>query len=769
MSQSKSAQAKTETLVAAVQGMTCVSCSNLIERKLGKISGVQSSLVEYVSKKAEVTFDPSVVSSTELTSAVEALGYSWELSGGKTSATSSTASTQPTLAQEFWILLPMIVVSIAMMIWEFGSDMQWLPKMAGWLDTFLHHVLPLFAFYALFVVGKRYLHAVVRFFKTGDATMDTLVGIGTGTAFTYSFILAAFKDVLAPFMTISGLYYDVTIVVIGFITLGKYLEQRAQLQTNTAIAALLDLQPQTAVLLDKDKQGKQTIVAVESLQVGDMVLVKPGAAVPIDGEVISGTSSVTESMITGEPLPVFKTTGAQVIGGTLNTTGSLVVRVTQVGKHTILARIAELVAQAQASRAPIEQLVHKVSAIFVPVVLVFAVATLLGWLTIGTFFFGAQQAVALGVISFVGILVIACPCAMGLATPMALVVGIGKMAQSGILVKDARAVEQLAKVTHIVLDKTGTLTTGKPVVSSIQLASAVAAEDKTEQENNMLQLAASLEAHSEHPIAQAFIAATTAKKVALQSVSHFTAYPGKGVEGTISGKQYLLGTVPFLQSKKVSLDKDWLAQVERNDGSTTVFLAQGQKILAAFSVADTVRKDALETILSMQESGIQPVLVSGDSTAAVQHVAATLGISEAIASTLPEEKATYIKKIQQEGGVVAMIGDGINDSIALAQADVGIAMGTGTDVAIATADMTLLSGKLLQLPKAVLLAKYTMRTVKQNLFWAFAYNVVGIPIAAGFLYPFTGILLNPAIAGGAMAFSSVSVVLNALQLRKVRV
>ncbi|MDA1079815.1 MAG: heavy metal translocating P-type ATPase [bacterium] len=752
----------------AVTGMHCASCANIITRKLQKIPGVASAEVNYGAEKAYVSFDEGAVSIADMNAQVQQLGYALEDTSIHTGHDMSAGFSSDELQQKkkveelnklrehVLIVLPFVAVSIFVMAWEVGAEqLAFVPMMPVAVADFFHHLLPLLAAYSLFVIGLPFLQGVVRFLKHGVANMDTLIGIGTLVAFLYSFIVSAFESSLSPYISTEHSYYDVTIVVIGFITLGKYLEARSKQKTGEAIKKLLGLQAKQATVL---RDGKEIEVAIEEVVVGDILIIKPGQKIPTDGEIISGTSAIDESMITGESLPVDKRVGDTVIGATINKQGSLQVRATQVGSGTVLAQIVTMVEQAQGSKAPIERLADQISAVFVPVVLVFAVGVLAIWLAVGSQFMPFSQALPLGLVSFVGILVIACPCAMGLATPMAVIVGVGKAAQNGILIKNAENLEKLQAVNFIVLDKTGTITRGEPQVTDI-----LSASDVTDKE--VLGILASLEQHSEHPLAQAVVGRAKLDGMELKKATEFSALEGKGLRGIILGRQYFAGNLRLAADLHIKVDTTITEQFAE-EGKTPVILMREQQVLGYVAIADTIKAEAPATIARLHELGMQVALLTGDAKKTAEYIAKQVGIDRVIAEVLPGDKAEQIKLLQSEGYRVAMVGDGINDAPALVTADVGIAMGTGTDVAIESAGVTLLGGKIDKLPKVIRLARATMRTVKQNLFWAFFYNVVGIPIAAGVLYPTFGILLNPAIAGAAMAFSSVSVVLNALRLKR---
>jgi Cu2+-exporting ATPase/Cu+-exporting ATPase len=770
----------TQTEILNVLGMHCASCASNIKRKLGKIDGVDSCEVNYGTEKAKITFDSDKTSVDHMNKEIDKLGYSLieniTFEGDVTSETmhhdhdmnipiSSDKTIKVRKLQELaklkkqvQIIIPMVAVTSFVMAWEIGAENLGLwADMPETIKGFFHHLLPLFATYILFVIGSPYLKGVTRFIKHRSANMDTLVGIGTLIAFIYSFILAAFKTPLAQFINTGHSYYDVTIVVIGFITLGKFLEARSKLRTGEAIEKLLGLQAKSAVII---RDGKQVEIPIEQVIVGDILVVKPGQKIAVDGEIIEGSSAIDESMITGESIPVDKKQGDKVIGATINKQGSLQVRATQVGEDTMLSQIIKMVEEAQGSKAPIERLADQISSIFVPVVLIFAIIVLFLWIIIGMQFMPFSQALTMGIVSFVGILVIACPCAMGLATPTAVIVGVGKAAQNGILIKNAESLEKLNTINYMVLDKTGTITKGEPSVTDVTPVGNYMAEKS-------ITLLASLEHHSEHPLAQAVVEKAKKDKNQLVKVQDFAAIEGKGLKGVIDGNLYYAGNIRLAKDLKLNLD-DSIITSFTSQGKTPVILMSEKEVIAYIAIADTIKDEAKGAIVQLHKQGIKVAMLTGDNQKTAKHIADQIGIDRVIAEVLPGDKASEVKKLQAEGYKVAMVGDGINDAPALATADVGIAMGTGTDVAIESAGITLLGGQISKLPKAITLARATMSTIKQNLFWAFFYNVVGIPIAAGLLYPFFGIMLNPAIAGAAMAFSSVSVVLNALRLKQVK-
>jgi P-type Cu+ transporter len=556
-------------------------------------------------------------------------------------------------------------------------------------------------------------------------------------------------------------YFDVTIVIIGFILLGKYLEARSKLKTGEAIEKLLGLQAKTALV---ERDGKEIRIPIEQVVKDDVFIVKPGEKVAVDGEITSGQSSIDESMITGESIPVSKTTGDLVIGGTINKQGVLHVKATKVGNETMLSQIIAMVEQAQGSKAPIEAMADKVSGIFVPVVLVLAVLTFLVWAAAGFLgFLPLVDALSLGFVAVIGVLVIACPCALGLATPTAIIVGTGKGASKGILVKDAASLETLHKVTAIVFDKTGTLTKGQPEVTEVVTSLGGSKRE-------LLSIALSLEKNSSHPLADAIVKYAMAQEVETYPVSEFENVEGKGVRAVIQGDNVAIGNTVFMNELGVDMSKlhdEFMAHTK--EAKTVMMIASEKRLLGLIAVADVIKEESKEAIRQLHKLNITVAMITGDHQDVADAIAKELSIDTVFAQVLPSEKADKVKQLQSQGKIVAMVGDGVNDAPALAQADVGIAMGTGTDVAIEAADITLLKGDIAKLLSAVKLSKKTFAIIKQNLFWAFAYNVVGIPIAAGILYPLFGITLSPVFAGAAMAMSSVSVVTNSLRLKNARI
>jgi len=596
---------------------------------------------------------------------------------------------------------------------------------------------------------------------TRNLNMFTLIALGTGAAFAYSVFAVLFPDALPHAMRHGGVppvYFEAAAVITALVLLGQVLELRARGATSGAIRALLGLQPKTARRLRE--VGNEEDVPLEHVAVGDRLRVRPGERVPVDGVVLEGRSAVDEALVTGEPIPVEKEPGSRVTGGTVNGTGGFVMRADRVGADTLLAQIVRMVGEAQRSRAPIQRLADQVSAWFVPAVVAVAVLTALAW-----GLFGPEPRLAYALVNSVAVLIIACPCALGLATPMSIMVATGRGALAGVLIRNAEALETLEKVETLLVDKTGTLTEGKP-----RLVSVVAADDATgaATDAKILALAAGLERGSEHPLAAAILAGAAARGVALTSVDAFRSLTGRGVIGAAAGRRVALGNARLLE--ELGIDAGALgkrAEALREEGQTVMFLIAGDAVVGILGVADPIKASALRAIRDLQGEGLRVVMVTGDSGATARAVARTLGLDDVVAEVLPEQKAQIVRRFQAEGRVVAMAGDGVNDAPALAAADVGIAMGTGTDVAMESAGITLVQGDLGGIVRARRLARATMRNIRQNLAWAFVYNVLGVPVAAGVLYPFTGLLLSPMIASAAMSLSSVSVIANALRLRRV--
>ena len=659
------------------------------------------------------------------------------------------------MTRRFWIGL---VLTLPVFALEMGGHVFGLmhfisQQTSNWIQLLLATPVVVWAGWPFFVRGWRSL--VHR-----SLNMFTLIAIGTGTALLYS-LLATLTPGIFPdaFRQADGsvaVYFEAAAVIVVLVLLGQVLELRAREKTSGAIRALLDLAPATARRLDD--QGNEEDISLDQVQVGDRLRVRPGDKVPLDGEVMEGRSNVDESMVTGEPLAVKKEVGDGVIGGSINGQGSFVMRADKVGQDTMLSQIVQMVANAQRSRAPIQGLADKVASIFVPVVILIAVVAFIAWAL-----WGPTPPMAFGLIAAVSVLIIACPCALGLATPMSIMVGVGRGAQLGVLIRDAEALERLEKVDTVVVDKTGTLTEGKPRVTELILTEGIA-------ESELLRLAASLERGSEHPLAHAIVEKAKEAEVKLTEALDFEAPNGMGVIGQIDGKRIALGNRLLMESEGVNTQsQDTYADQLRSDGATVIFASIDGNLAGLLAIADPVKETTEEAIRSLQADGIRVVMLTGDNRTSANAVARRLGIDEVEAEVLPEDKGRVIQRLRDEGRIVVMAGDGVNDAPALATADVGIAMGTGTDVAIESAGVTLLRGDLTGIATAHKLSKATMRNIRQNLFFAFAYNAAGIPIAAGILYPFTGMLLSPIIAAAAMSLSSVSVIGNALRLRMIAI
>lgn len=761
-----------------IKGMHCASCAAIIEKTLKKTDGINFVEVNYGTEAAKISFDAKKTSVAELSKKIEPLGYSIDHSNhdhsdhdhsahlGLSQTKTEKLVQLKSMRDEILVAIPLALISIVAMTWDLCSKLGWIPDMPSMIESLLAILMPIMATYILFFTGKPYLLGLYRFARYGKANMDTLIGLGTVAAYLYSLAITLFGKSINTFINIENTYFDVTIVVITFIALGKYLEARSKLKTGDAIEKLLNLQAKVALVI---RDGKEIEISVNDVKHGDFIIVKPGTKIPVDGVIVDGASFVDESMITGEPMPVRKKIGDTVVAGTLNTSGSFTFKATKVGRETLIAQIIRMVEEAQGSKAPIQALADKISGIFVPIVLVIALVTFAVWLLVGTGGLGFSQALSFGLVSFVGVLVIACPCALGLATPTAIIVGVGKGAKEGILIKDAATLEKLHKVDVVVVDKTGTITFGKPTLVHIENMSGNNGR-KPISDEAMLSILASLENKSEHPIAHAIIKYVQERNsknntdFVIHEAGNFEAIEGKGIKAKIDGIQYYAGNVKLIKDLGISFETSNIEKFTLQ-GKTPVVLATKDLVLGFVMVADEVKVESKQAISDLHKLGIKVVMLTGDDEKTAKHIASLVGIDEVIAHVLPQDKLVKVKELQAKGRMVAMAGDGVNDAPALAQADVGIAMGTGTDVAIESAGITLLGGDISKLVKAVKLSKITMRGIKQNLFWAFAYNVIGIPLAAGVFYPIFGWLLSPIFAGMAMALSSVSVVSNSLRIK----
>ncbi|MFA6398556.1 MAG: heavy metal translocating P-type ATPase [Patescibacteria group bacterium] len=752
-----------------IKGMHCASCASIIQKAIAGLDGVKTVTANFATETATIDFDENKISLQEMNEPIKKLGY--ELAADESSGhvhnydehadhagmNQSKSDKLRSLEQQkikVQFSLPVALVVFVVMIWDILAKIfPVVPPLSIPMQVF-NMVALVIATVMVFWVGSAFLQGVVRFVKYRVANMDTLIGIGTLTAYTYSTAITLFPQIIEALKLPEYTYFDVTIVVIGFVTLGKYLEARSKIKTGAAIEKLIGLQAKSALVW---RDGGEMEIPISEVRIGDLVIVKPGTKIPVDGIIQEGQSSIDEAMVTGEPIPVDKKAGDAVIGGTINKHGAFKFKATKVGSDTMLAQIIKMVEEAQGSKAPIQEIADKISSIFVPTVLVIALLALAVWLTIGTYFLGFSAALSFGIMAFVGILVIACPCALGLATPTAIIVGVGKGAEHGILIKNAESLEKLSTVGVVVFDKTGTITKGSPEVTDIVPV------DKTITENDVLILAGSIERYSEHPLAQAIVAEANKQTLPLQDPTDFKALEGVGVQAKL---QNVMVMVRKPTPSEADLPEIHLLQAQ---GKTVIIVESDGHIQGFIALSDTIKDNAKTAIDGLHKKGIKAIMLTGDNQLAAKYIAAQVDIDEVIAGVLPQQKAQKIKELQTAGIKVAMVGDGINDAPALVQADVGIAMATGTDVAMESAGITLIKGDLQKLIQAISLAKATMTTIKQNLFWAFIYNVVGIPIAAGALYPIWGIFLNPIFAGLAMAGSSVSVVGNSLRLRAKKI
>lgn len=745
-----------------VKGMHCASCSAIIDKKLSSLDGINSINVNYASEKANIEFDNTKVDLGKMNSEIEKLGYSIEdekdmhdmnhiMEHDLTLHDKEKELANQKIKVQF--VFPLSILIFLYMMWDIASKLTpSIPNIPISMDIF-NKIAMIISAIVLFWIGKPFVFGVIRFIKYRVANMDTLIGIGTLSAFIYSALITLFPQIQILMKLPIYTYFDVVIVVIGFVTLGKYLESRSKQKTGEAIEKLLELQAKTALVV---RSGKEIEIPINEVIIGDTIIIKPGGKIPVDGKIIEGNTSIDESVITGESIPVDKKTGDFVIGATINKQGNIKIEATKIGEETMLAQIIKMVEQAQGSRAPVQAMADKISSIFVPVVLGIALLSLLLWLFVGIPIIGQSLAVSYGILSFVGVLVIACPCALGLATPTAIIVGVGKGANYGILIKDAESLELLSKVDTIVLDKTGTITKGKPEVTDIVVL------DKIYSENDILKIAGSVEKLSEHPLAQAIAQDAIAKKIYLDKVDNFVSLEGVGVKATINNKNIYIHK-PEKNNENIELKK------LQEQGKTVIEIEVDNSKIGLIALSDTIKDGAKEAIYKIHKRGIKVVMLTGDNHLAALYIAKQVNIDNVISEVLPNEKSSKIASLQKDGHMVAMAGDGINDAPALTQANVGIAMATGSDIAIESAGIALLHGDIHKISQAIDLSKATMRTIKQNLFWAFIYNIIGIPIAAGLLYPIWGLVLNPVFAGIVMAGSSVSVVGNSLRLKNRKI
>jgi Cu+-exporting ATPase len=804
-------------IVISVKGMTCVNCAAAIQKDLSKLGGVRSTNVNFANEKAVVEFDPMTVGLGRVVETIRDSGYTpvtdrttipvidldasrvQELeqiissidgvlkvivnagsetiemeyvpgqiglrdvrrviekagfrlpkqSEGRTALDIEKEAREKELAELRNKLIVSAVLSTLVLIGSFQDMLPFvtiIPRHTMWFILFLL-TTPV-----QFWAGRHFYQNAWASIKHGSTNMNTLVVVGTSAAYAYSSVLTFFPSVLGHYGSHGGAYYDTAAIIITLILFGKYLEARAKTRAGEAIKKLMGLQPRTARVV---REGKELDIPIEEVDTGDMIIVRPGDKIPVDGIIRNGYSSVDESMLTGESMPVDKKVGDVVIGATLNKTGTFTFEATKVGKDTMLSQIIRMVQEAQGSKAPIQRLADYISSIFVPTVISIAVVTFALWYIFGA----AETRFTFALLNFIAVLIIACPCAMGLATPTAIMVGTGKGAEQGTLFKNAESLERAQKIDTVVLDKTGTLTRGEPTVTDI------IRNGMTEEE--ILFLAGSAEKGSEHPLGEAIVQTAIDKGLLLEQTDGFEALPGHGIMARLNGKEIVLGNERLMKERRIDFTPFRNAAENLSSlGKTPMFVAINDRSVGIIAVADTLKDHSKEAVAELKELGLQVVMLTGDNSRTAQAISNELGINRVLSEVLPQDKLDMIKSLQSEGRVVAMVGDGINDAPALTQADVGIAIGTGTDVAIEASDVTLIKDDLRVVATAMRLSRQTMKTIRMNLFWAFFYNVIGIPIAAGVLYPFFGILLNPMLASAAMAFSSVSVVSNSLRLRR---
>jgi P-type Cu+ transporter len=749
---------KTETL--DIEGMTCASCASFVEKSLSRTPGVQRAVVNFATEKATVDYVPTQASPASLKQAVLQAGYGVTERAPDTSAADRQAEIDQQKALAYHKLKRRfgVAAGLALLIMPLSMLMLWPALMQHVNMQWLNYGLLLLTLPVLLYSGREFYTSAWSSFRRRTATMDTLIAVGTGAAFLYS--VAA--TVAPGFFTRRGLlpevYYDTTATIIALILLGKVLELRAKTQTSAAIKALMGLQAKTARVVRAG--GQEVDVPIEHVQPGDLVVVRPGEKVATDGILEEGHSAVDEAMLTGESLPVEKKVGDLVFGATLNKTGSFRFRVTKVGADTMLAQIVKLVEDAQGSRAPIQRLADQVSAVFVPAVIGIAILTFVAWFVLGP----AESRLPLALINFVAVLIIACPCALGLATPTAIMVGTGKGAEYGVLIRNAEALEKAYQVNTVLLDKTGTITRGQPTVTDFVPAAGQPAA-------SLLAVVAAVERQSEHPLAEAVVRYAAAQQATVLPATGFRAVEGRGATATVEGQAVLIGNLPLLEAAGVNLPPALRQPADAllSQAKTVLYVAVAGQAAGLIGVADTVRDTSVAAIKQLQALGLEVVMMTGDNPQTAAQVAGQVGIKRYFAEVLPQDKAAKVRELQQEGRTVAMVGDGINDAPALAQADIGLAMGGGTDVAMEAAGITLMRSDLRGVVTAIELSRQTIRTIRQNLFFAFIYNTLGIPVAAGLLYPVLGVLLSPMLAAAAMALSSVSVLTNSLRLRRFTV
>jgi Cu+-exporting ATPase len=737
----KTMEQKIQTLTLPVEGMTCASCVARVEKVLTKMDGVEKASVNLATEKATVKFDPSVTSAEQMAKAVEEAGYTLVVENG---IAASTAPDQYVVLKKEFIISA--VIALPVMIISMISMTEWFMEHSPVGMDDVNKLLFLATTVVMVLSGRRFFTVAWKLAKHFEADMNTLVAVGTGVAYLYSSMLVLFPDWFPDTVNTMDVYFDTSAAIIALILLGKMLESRAKRKASDAMKSLLSIQPKVARVW---RESEFVDTPISDVANDNTILVRPGEKIPVDGIILKGETSIDESMMTGESIPVPKNAGDRVLGGTINTTGSVEFRATAVGSDTMLAQIVRLVEEAQGSKAPIQSLADKIAAVFVPVVI--GIALLTFFLGIVVWNLDFTQAM----IHAIAVLIIACPCALGLATPTAIMVGTGRGASEGILIKNAESLERAGSITSVAFDKTGTLTEGKPSVTDIVAFNEIS-------ETELLQFAASVEQLSEHPLSKAVVQDALRKNIQLGAVESFLSNPGSGVTGKVNGKNVVIGKESMMSESLVNITAA-REPVERfrSEGKTVIYVGVQRKLSGIIAIADTLRTTSVEAVKTLHSMGITITVLSGDNTVTAEAIARQAGISSVVANVLPKDKAEYIKKLQSAGEIVAMVGDGVNDAPALAQANVSMAMASGTDVAMETADVVLMKHDLTAVVRAITLSRKTIRTIKENLFWAFIYNVIGIPLAAFGM-------LSPTFAAAAMAFSSVSVISNSLRLKRKR-
>ena len=744
--------------IIPISGMTCASCAKAVERSVGKLDGVQTVDVNFATEKASISYIPEKVKLSEIKEAIKKAGYEPRDAENKNAVDEDKIRKEKEV-KSLWIkfivsavfAVPLFYIAMGQMIKEPFGPLP-LPQIINPdINPLNFGLIQLFLTIPIVIAGYKFYTIGTKAILSKSPNMDSLIAIGTGAALSYS-LYSLYLTFNGDMMAIHNMYFESAGVIITLVLLGKFLESVAKGKTSEAIKKLMGLSPKTAIII---KDNKEIEIPIEEVEVGDVIVVKPGSKIPVDGIVVEGHTSVDESMLTGESIPVEKSVGSHVVGASINKNGTIKFKAEKVGSDTAISQIIKLVEDAQGSKAPIAKLADVISGYFVPIVFAIAVIVSIAW-----FISGKDIEFALSI--FIAVLVIACPCALGLATPTAIMVGTGKGAENGILIKGGEALESTHKINTIVFDKTGTITEGKPVVTDI-------ITDGDINKDELLKIAASAEKGSEHPLGEAIVKEGEKKNLGLYNIDKFVAIPGHGIEVEIESKGILLGNKKLMQDRKIALRKlEEISDKLAAEGKTPMYIAINNKIAGIIAVADIVKESSAKAIMKLHDMGIEVAMITGDNKKTADAIARQVGIDKVLAEVLPQDKSSEVKKLQSEGRFVAMVGDGINDAPALAQADIGMAIGSGTDVAMESADIVLMKSDLMYVPTAIKLSRSTMRNIKENLFWAFAYNVIGIPIAAGVLYLFGGPLLNPVIAALAMAFSSTSVLLNALRLKRFK-